>query len=154
VAKTLIVGYGNPLQSDDAFGQHAAQHLSSRINNSNVEILTRHQLTPDLAEVASHFELVIFIDAAADLSPGELRCERITRSAQAPSFSHSLTPSALLACTAELYAKFPEAYCISVGGVSFAEGESLSPVVQAAFEPLLETVQSLIPKQPPPVTRV
>jgi hydrogenase maturation protease len=142
--RTLIVGYGNPLRSDDAFGQHAAQHLLSRINNSNVEILTRHQLTPELAEVASHFELVIFIDAAADLPPGHLRCERITRSEQAPSFSHSLTSAALLACTAGLYAKFPEAYCISVGGESFAEGESLSPAVQAALEPLLAQVQSLL----------
>jgi hydrogenase maturation protease len=154
LAKTLIVGYGNPLRSDDAFGQHAAHHLSSHIDNSNVEVLTRHQLTPDLAEVASHFELVIFIDAAADLSPGELRCERITRSQQAPSFSHSLTPAALLACTAELYAKFPEAYCISIGGESFAEGESLSPIVRAAFDRVLETLQSLIPKQPPPISRV
>jgi hydrogenase maturation protease len=146
LAKTLIVGYGNPLRSDDAFGQHAAHHLSSHINNSNVEILIRHQLTPDLAEVASHFDLVIFIDAAADLPPGELRCERITRSEQAPSFSHSLTPPALLACTADLYAKFPKAYCISVGGESFAEGESLSPAVQAALEPLLAQVQSLLEK--------
>jgi hydrogenase maturation protease len=152
--KILIVGYGNPLRSDDAFGQHAAQHLSSCINNPNVEVLTRHQLTPDLAEVASHFELVIFIDAAADLSPGELRCEPIARSEQAPSFSHSLTPPALLACTADLYAKFPEAYCISVGGQSFAEGESLSPVVQSALDPLLDKVQSLTPKPPPPVVPV
>jgi hydrogenase maturation protease len=142
--RTLIVGYGNPLRSDDAFGQHAAHRLSSRIDNSNVEIIARHQLTPELAEVASHFELVIFIDAAADLSPGELRCERTSRSQQAPSFSHSLTPAALLACTAELYSKLPEAYCISVGGASFAEGESLSPAVQAAFDPLLAQVYSLI----------
>lgn len=152
--RTLIVGYGNSLRSDDAFGPHAAAYLSSRIKGPNVEVLTRHQLTPELAEVASHFDLVIFLDAAADLPPGELRCERITRSAQAPSFSHSLSPSALLASTAELYAKSPEAYCISVGGASFAEGESLSTAVQAAFGPLLEQVQSLIPKQPPPVNRV
>ena len=152
--RTLIVGYGNSLRSDDGFGQHAAEYLSSRVKNTNVEILSRHQLTPDLAEVASHFPLILFIDAAADLLPGELRCERITRSEQAPSFSHSLTPAALLACTAELYAKFPEAYCISVGGESFAQGESLSPVVQAALEPLLEKVQSLIPQQTSPVNRV
>jgi hydrogenase maturation protease len=146
LARTLIVGYGNPLRSDDAFGQDAAQYLLSRINNSNVEILAHHQLTPDLAEVASHFELLIFIDAAVNLQPGELRCERIARSEQAPSFSHSLTPAALLACTAELYAKFPEAHCISVGGASFAEGESLSPAVQNALEPLLAQVQSLLEK--------
>jgi hypothetical protein len=46
--------------------------------------------------------------------------------------------------TAELYAKFPDAYYISVGAESFAEGESLSPAVQAAFEPLLAQVRSLL----------
>jgi hypothetical protein len=48
--------------------------------------------------------------------------------------------------TAELYAKFPDAYYISVGAESFAEGESISPVVQAAFEPLLAQVRALLNK--------
>ncbi|MGA2201121.1 MAG: hydrogenase maturation protease [Terriglobales bacterium] len=149
VAHALIIGYGNPLRSDDGFGWDAAQKLSTCLHDSDLEVLTRHQLTPELAETASRFQLVIFIDAAVDLPPGELRCERIAQSEihrqrEASSFSHSLTPASLLALTAELYAKFPDAYYIQVGGESFAEGESISPAVQAAFEPLLAQVRSLL----------
>ena len=152
-AQVLIIGYGNPLRSDDGFGCHAAHELSSRLPGPNIEVLPCQQLTPDLAETASHFQLVIFIDAAVNLPPGELRCERITASEnrdhlEASSFSHFLTPASLLTCTAELYAKFPDAYCISVGGESFAEGESISPAVQAALEPLLAQVRSLLALSP------
>ena len=159
MARALIIGCGNPLRSDDGFGCRAAEKLAacrhgsdlldSHFLDSDVELLIRHQLTPDLAETASHFPLVIFIDAAVDLPPGKLRCEKITRSGNnqqpgATSFSHSLTPESVIAWTAELYTKFPEAYCISVGGESFTEGESISPAVQAAFEPVLAQVRSLL----------
>ena len=149
MARTLIVGYGNPLRSDDGFGWHAAQRLSACRPDSDVEVIARQQLTPDLAETASHFQLVIFIDAARDLSPGEVRCERIAaggnpRPAETSGFSHFLTPASLLAWTAELYADLPEAYYISVGGESFAEGETISPTVQTAFEPVMAQVRALI----------
>jgi hydrogenase maturation protease len=149
VARVLIVGYGNPLRSDDGFGWHAARELASRLQDSDVEVMARQQLTPELAETASHFPLVIFIDAARDLPPGELRCAKITRSenreqGEGSSFSHFLTPASLLAWTAELYSQFPDAYYIAVGGESFAEGESLSPTIQAAFEPVMAQVRSLL----------
>ena len=145
MSQVLIIGYGNPLRSDDGFGWHAAHEFSTRLPNSNFEVLARQQLTPDLAETASHFPLVIFIDAAVDLAPGELRCERVTqgRNREASSFSHFLTPPALLVLTAELYAKVPDAYCISVGGESFAEGELMCPAVRASFDSVLAQIHSL-----------
>ncbi|MGB8011160.1 MAG: hydrogenase maturation protease [Terriglobales bacterium] len=149
MAQVLIIGYGNPLRSDDGLGWYAAQELASCLQDPELEVMVRHQLTPELAEDASRFQLVIFIDAAADLRPGELRCQKIARGgkregSEASSFSHFLTPASLLAWTAELYGKFPDAYCISVGGESFAEGESISPTVKAAFQPLLAQVRSLL----------
>ncbi len=147
MAEVLIIGYGNPLRSDDGFGWHAAQKLATSFHQSEIEVMARQQLTPDLAETASHFQLVVFIDAARDCAPGELRCESIARGGsrgQVTSFSHFLTPASLLAWTAELYKKFPDAYSITVGGASFAEGETLSPAVEAAFEPLLAQVHALL----------
>jgi hydrogenase maturation protease len=148
MARALIIGYGNPLRSDDGFGWHAAQLLST-LPYPGLEVLARQQLTLDLAETTSQFELVIFIDAARDCRPGELRCQRIPAAAnrgqpQASGLSHFLTPASLLAWTAELHAKSPEAYYISVGGASFAEGDSLSPVAQAAFPALLAQIKALI----------
>ena len=59
MARSLIIGYGNPLRSDDGFGWHATQKLTIQLHYADVEIITRHQLTPELAETASHFHLVI-----------------------------------------------------------------------------------------------
>jgi hydrogenase maturation protease len=149
VARALIIGYGNPLRSDDGFGCYAAQELSACLNDSDVEVMALQQLTIDLAEVASHFQLVIFVDAARDCAPGEFRCERVDArrdrgQVEGSSFSHFLTPSSLLACTAELYAKSPVAYYISVGGETFAGGESISPTMRAAIGPLLVQVRALL----------
>jgi hydrogenase maturation protease len=148
LAQILIIGYGNPLRSDDGFGWHAAQKLATLLPESSFEVLVRQQLTPDLAESASHFALVIFVDAAVDLTPGELRTEKITRlsdneQSDTHSLSHSVTPGTLLGWTGELYAKFPDAYCLSVGGEGFGEGESLSPIMTAAFTSLLQQIKSL-----------
>ena len=147
--RALIIGYGNPLRSDDGFGWHAAQLLATELQEADVEVMARQQLTPELAETASHFQLVIFIDAARDLPPGELRCAKIMRSENyepldAASFSHFLTPVSLLALTAELYGQFPDAYYIAVGGESFAQGESMSLAMQAAFAPVIKQVRSLL----------
>lgn len=148
--RVLIIGYGNPLRSDDGLGWHVAQQLSTLLQSSDVEVIAQQQLTPELAETASHFERILFIDAARDLPPGQLRCEkldvggRLAREAQPSGYAHFLTPASLLAWTAELYSKFPEAYCLSVGGESFAEGEILTSAAQGASQPLLEKVRSLI----------
>jgi hydrogenase maturation protease len=148
VGRVLIIGYGNPLRSDDGFGWHAAEELSSSLGAA-VEVLARQQLTPDLAETASHYPMVIFVDASREGSPGTVRCERVDGEgkggqASVPGFSHFLTPASLLNLTAELYGVVPEAYFLTVGGECFEEGESVTPRVQAAFQPVLARIQSLI----------
>lgn len=149
MARVLVIGYGNPLRSDDGFGWCAAQRLASALQYPDLELIARQQLTAELAETASHCELVIFVDAARDLRPREMRCERVAVDPNRPRqdsacFTHFLTPGSLLAWAATLYDAFPEAYCISVGGECFAEGDSLTPSMRAAFEPLLTQVRSLI----------
>src|SRR5690349_6241379 len=73
MARVLIVGYGNPLRGDDAFGFLAAEKLRSEIVSADVEVLALHQLVPELMEPVSRAELAIFIDASTPSpSPGEL----------------------------------------------------------------------------------
>ncbi|MEO8391518.1 MAG: hydrogenase maturation protease [Chloroflexota bacterium] len=59
----LIIGYGNPLRSDDAIGQQIAQAMKDRLNRSDVEVLLTYQLTPELIYSISEAQLVVFIDA-------------------------------------------------------------------------------------------
>ena len=48
-SRPLVVGYGNPLRCDDAIGWRAALALADDPRLAGVDVLARHQLTPELA---------------------------------------------------------------------------------------------------------
>jgi len=137
----LIVGYGNPLRSDDALGWHASRLLAETLAGKEVEVITCHQLTPELAEPLSQCRRAVFIDADAEGKPGEIH--RRTVRPQAPtssSFAHACTPSGLLANAKQLYGRRPQAIVVTVTAQSFEFGDTLSPVVSAALPKVVEQV--------------
>ncbi|MBI5669256.1 MAG: hydrogenase maturation protease [Chloroflexi bacterium] len=145
MARTLIVGYGNPLRADDGLGWHAAQQLAERIERDDVAIVTCHQLTPELAEAVSQVDLAIFIDAACVGEPGTFRCEEIQPDSRAHvDFTHRFDTPALLACAQVLYGSCPRAVLCSIAAESFDLTEDLSNAVQAALPTLVRQVLALI----------
>jgi hydrogenase maturation protease len=143
-ARALIIGYGNPLRGDDGLGWRAAERLRETILDQEVEIRTGHQLTPELAETASHVRLVVFIDANCDTMAGEVVSRKIEPD-RSPSelFTHRLTPEVLLGMAEKLYGRSPEGFLISVGAASFEHGDQLSPAVESALPAVIEKVQTL-----------
>ena len=138
MARTVIIGYGNPLRGDDGLGWHAAERLRDDLAGPDVEVIACQQLTPELAEIISRAERAVFIDACHGAYPGTISCQPVKiAAAQARSFSHDLDPAALLAGAQVLYGAAPtECVVMSISGASFAHGQALSPVVAAAL-PLL-----------------
>ena len=137
---TLIIGYGNPLRGDDGFGWHAAVRLREIIHDEGIEILPVHQLTPELMDPISHARRVIFIDAAVGEDAGKLTVATLeTTGAPPPAFTHFATPAALLEGARSLYGASPEAWLITVVGLDFELGESLSKPVRLALESLAGT---------------
>lgn len=61
-APVWVVGYGNTLRGDDAAGVLAAEAIEA-LDLDGVEVLTCHQLTPEMAEKLATMQSVIFIDA-------------------------------------------------------------------------------------------
>lgn len=147
--RVLIIAYGNPLRSDDGLAWHAAEELWRRTSSPDVDILTRQQLTPELAYPVSEADLVIFLDAAREGKPGELICEPIAPRALTRSFSHELTPAGILNLSNELYEKCPTAFLVSLCGEQFGHGERLSPRVAAELPLLVSVVQELARTQIP-----
>jgi hydrogenase maturation protease len=139
MARVLVIGYGNPLRGDDGLGWHAAEALRSTLPEA--EILTVHQLTPELAEDASRAELVIFLDAGEGGVPGDWRetpvCEE-PLSTQA--FTHHVTPASLLSAARQLYGQAPQGSLSSMAGESFDYREGLSETVSAALPTMLDAV--------------
>jgi hydrogenase maturation protease len=145
--RVLIIGYGNPLKSDDGLGWHAALQLSRQFLSPEIRVIHAHQLLPELAEEASGAELVIFIDARQGGSPGEISRELLQpgKGSSAPALhSHDLSPLAILQLASELYGATPLAYLLTVSGQHFQDGESLSEPVLSAIPKVIAEVKSLI----------
>jgi hydrogenase maturation protease len=126
----LVIGYGNPLRGDDGFGPRAAARIPGAI--------AVHQLTPELMDPIARAERVLFLDAAAEGVPGEIRRRAVLPAPAEAGFTHHATPEALLAGALLLYGRAPEAEILTVSGADFSLSETLSPAVAAALEKVVE----------------
>jgi len=141
-----VIGYGNTLRGDDAFGPLVAERLRQLVDSERALILTCHQLTPELASDIAACEHVVFIDAAITSPAGELVCRNLTAGEADPGpLVHSLGPEQLLTLARLVYGRAPSASLVCVGGLHFDLGDQqLSPPVAAAIEPAVERIRDLI----------
>jgi hydrogenase maturation protease len=96
--RKLVIGYGNRLRGDDGVGWEVASRLAAAVPSEAAHILTVHQLTPELAELVSEADLVIFIDASHVGEPGTWRCDHVKpRCASGNSLGHHFDVAGLLA---------------------------------------------------------
>ncbi len=125
----LVIGYGNTIRSDDGAGPAAAKALRDR--HPDIDCIAVHGLEPVLAETLSHYDQVVFIDAAEGI-------ERTTFSTLRPvdlalaGGTHASSPGALLRMSADLYNRLPEATMIRIPAYDMGFGESLSDKTRLA----------------------
>lgn len=140
----LIIGYGNSLRSDDGVGPAIVQALASE-PPLDCRIVVCHQLTPELAESIAGVNLVVFVDAAADIQPGAVIAHQIRETSKRPSgLMHTADPAALLSLARKLYGRSPKAFLVTVGVSSFALSEGLSQAVSSALPEAIATVRRLV----------
>ncbi len=133
MSRILIVGIGNRLRSDDGVGWYLATELSREMLRDDVHIIATQQLTPEISEMASRAERVLFIDASASGEPGALKSQQIVPATISSHHSHEVSPTEVLKLAQDLYSRCPSAYLLTIGGESFSTGDSLSPSVAAAL---------------------
>lgn len=150
--KVLIIGYGSPIRGDDAIGPLVADRLEREGVPEGVAVISRHILTAELVADLVEHDRVVFLDAAVDGPPGEVRCRQLAPDAGAMStMAHFLDPRELLAWCETLYGQIPETFLVSACGTSFDYANySLTPDAEAAIEPMIEQVRQLI-AQPAPM---
>jgi hydrogenase maturation protease len=147
-AGVLIVGYGNPLRSDDGIGWHAARLLATDPRLDGARVLARHQLVPELATDVSRASLVVLVDAAAEGDPGSVAVRRIGSPPPTPiTWSHHLTPDTLAGLADALYGAVPPIVLVSVAAESFAEGDGLSIALKQALPAVVEVVTGVVTGQ-------
>jgi hydrogenase maturation protease len=158
-AGVLVVGYGNPLRSDDGVGPAVAERLALDPRLRGAEIRAEYQLTPELALDASTASLLVLIDAAEDVAPGEVVVRRLGPGEGAggapveeagPPLTHHLGPAGLLGLASQLFGSAPDdVVIIGIGPASFEVGETLSPVVEAAVSRAVELVAGIVAERRP-----
>lgn len=143
MARPLVIGYGNPLCGDDGFGWAVAHALRKRA--CPADIITPHQLTPELAEAVSQAERVIFVDIEVGEPVGQLRQCSLDATNANYTPTHHMTPDQLLAWTRLLYDDAcPDAYLLTVTGADFGLGMGLSPSVKARVCAAVDGVMALL----------
>mgnify|MGYP001557216124 CR=1 FL=1 len=91
--RVIVVGYGSPIRGDDAIGPLVADRLIDEIESDRVTVYSRHILTAELVAEVADASLVIFLDAAAEGSPGEVRWRPVGPDPDATiSMAHFLDP--------------------------------------------------------------
>jgi hydrogenase maturation protease len=151
-----LVGYGNPLRSDDGVGPVVARQFLDAVEAlmgeaaKEVRVIAVPQLVPELAEAFSEAERVVLVDASRGEAPGVIRVRRVEPSAATGEpMIHAYDPSTLSAWAAKLYGRAPEMHVVAVGAETFAFGEGLSPDVAAAVPEILSTVAGLFREDRP-----
>jgi len=135
----LVLGIGNPLRGDDGVGLLLAEQaaLSSTAGEASGSVVVRwvQQLTPELALDLANRQAVLFIDAALPLNTSaeaQASLETVEPCAAAgPLDSHRLEPAQLLAISALLYGRRPQAALLRVPAAALGHGTALSPALRA-----------------------
>ena len=152
-AGVLVIGYGNPLCSDDGVGPVVAAALARDPRLAGADIRATYQLTPELAFDASSARLLVLVDAAEGVAPGEIVVGNVPGASAAdadapegsrPPLSHHINPAELVSLAAELWGVAPPVVLVGIGPASFEMGESLSEVVAAAVPRAVEAVVAAI----------
>jgi Ni,Fe-hydrogenase maturation factor len=121
----LIIGYGNPLRSDDGVGWQAAELLTDDPRLADAQILACHQLTPELAEDVSRAGFVVLIDASTEPGvPGSVETRELSAEV--------------------LYGQCPPAVQVSIRVTDLDAGTGLSSSVLDGMPMLLDTVIDVI----------
>ena len=141
--KTLIIGYGNQNRRDDGVGWFILEQLAA-LNLPGVVLETSHQLEVEASETISHFDAVIFVDAAIPESPELVQRSVVTPNFQSHAVAHYLTPADVLSLCKTLYQREPKAVLFSIRGRDFNFGTTLTPEVEQAACDVVKQIAELV----------
>jgi hydrogenase maturation protease len=148
--RVLVAGIGNVFRTDDGFGPEVARRLSALTWPDGVRVVDYGIRGLHLAyDLLDHWDVLFLIDALPDrgdvgsvalLAIGD---EHVGRDAQVD--AHGMDPATVLASLAALGGRLPaRTLLVGCSVAETGEGMGLTPVVEAAVDEAVRTVQALI----------
>ena len=143
--RVLVLGYGNPGRRDDGLGAALAERVQA-LALQGVTVETDYQLSPEHAHTAAAHDVVVFVDAATDVdgdAPFYLR--PVGPAPAGRSFSHSLSPQAVLALAEQCFGAKPRGWLLGIRPVDLESfGEGLTPQAEANLAAALAALQTAL----------
>ncbi|MFA5454265.1 MAG: hydrogenase maturation protease [Sulfurimonas sp.] len=113
----VIIGYGNSLRGEDAFGLDVIKELQ-KLTLKETKLLSAHQLTPEIVLELQDADEIIFIDTCHDeKNPYTLACSLAEQSTL--NLSHHISPKTIIYMLKNLYDKTTDFYIYSMMSNSF-----------------------------------
>ncbi len=141
--RCLVIGYGNDLRGDDALGRKAAEAVADWAL-PGIEVLSVHQLTPDLAEPLAQADCALFLDAHPAQADPQLRVQRLSPVSSESGVGHSADPGRMLACTDQWFGRTPQSWWITMPAAEFGFGAPLSSIGEHALTEGLRAVRAFV----------
>jgi hydrogenase maturation protease len=148
-----VIGYGSDLRGDDAVGRMAAEQVEAWAL-PDVEVISTHQLLPELAMTIAGAGRVIFIDAHPAELGATVSVREVFARAEASSMGHTGSPASLLALAETLYESKARAWLVTIPAQCFELGAPLSPATSLALKDALRQVRMLLENFPAPAAPV
>lgn len=144
----LVIGYGNTLRRDDGVGPQVAEWIEGR-GFPGVQTLSRHQLTPELADPISRARQVVFVDASLDASATQVRVRRVQARGDHQVMAHTVSPHGLLHLAQSVFNAAPSAWLVEIPVQDTGIGEALSPRAQTGVHQAVEIIERLLLQKNP-----
>jgi hydrogenase maturation protease len=136
-----VIGIGSLVRSDDAAGRVVAERIAA-VGHPDVEVVSLHQLTPEVAPRLAGRRLVVFVDAAVDTTAVTTR--PLATDGSGRLVSHHLGPAGILALAGELGWAPAAAVLVSVPASDLAIGTELSAAAAERVEEAIAAVLALV----------
>ena len=139
--RILVVGYGNDLRGDDGLGPAVAARVEEEAW-PGVRVVRCHQLTPELAASMATVDRVVFVDAEQN-DGGGVQVRELGVARESAAITHVCEPEELLELTRLAYDRRPRAWWVTVPGVCFGLGASLSAETRPGIESAVRAIREL-----------
>lgn len=163
MTRTLVIGYGNIYRADDGVAYHVINALRRRLGHQTlpegdsgmeelggeVDSLFLSQLVPELLDLLSGYDRVIFVDAHVDESIDDLHCMQVVPEFTPSMLTHHMTPATLLALLKTLYHRELTGHIVSIRGYDFNFHRNLSSDTMSLIEPAVERILPLFLRNSP-----
>ena len=158
MARTLIIGYGNPDRADDGVAFYVVNALRQRLGQkplppeetgmhelgADLDSVFFRQLLPESMETSAAYDRLVFVDAHIHANTTELSCVPVVPEFVSAPFTHHMTPAMFLAMIETLYRRKPTGHLLSIRGHDFDFCRGLSPEVSRHVEPAVEIILGLV----------